>query len=189
MSTVSKLLACAALAVVIILGGCAAPSKIAELETRVQSLEERLKRAEGLESDVAAVRGYARDVQKQIVSLRDLTARELDNQNAHITRVKAAYAAVLEQHIQMVGTMDKTIDSMMADLKTTLSDGVKTLRQALRSSDEAVPPAPPLPPRLGGTTSPAKTAPAGGKTAPTPVPDSLKKAPGGQGKAPPAPAK
>ena len=236
MSSVSKLLACAALAVGITLAGCATPSdvqkvrtsllgemqqnnqaqqaRIAQLEGKLskveadhraflaqsQGLEERVKRAEGLESDVAAVRRYARDVEKQTLSLRDATARELDRQNAHIERVKASYTAVLEQQVQMVATMSKTFETMLADLKNTLGDGVKTLKEALPASEGAVPPAPPLPPSLRGGPTPEKAPPMetpkkappaeSGKTHPPapPIPDSLKKAPGGAKNMPPPPA-
>lgn len=121
-----------------------------QLQTqRIQGMETRLEEVAKIPSDlegaVKAAMKYARDVEKSIHSLRDLTARELDLQNNRIGKVKASYKAVLEQEIQAVSSMSKALDAVMADLKATLENSTKTLGEAIPGSEETLPPAPPLP--------------------------------------------
>ena len=119
---------------------------------RIDGVEKRVEEVaeipSNLEAAVNAVMKYARDVEKSIHSLRDLTARELDRQNSHITQVKASYKSVLEQEIQAVSTMSKALDAAMADLKATIENSAKVLGEALPATDETIPPAPPLPKNL-----------------------------------------
>jgi septal ring factor EnvC (AmiA/AmiB activator) len=128
---------------------------------RLQGFESRLNEVAKIPSDlegaVKAAMKYARDVEKSIHSLRELTARELDRQNSHIRKVKASYKTVLEQEIQAVSSMSKALDAVMADLKTTLENSTKTLGEAIPGSEETLPPAPPLPEDLkieGGAPAP-----------------------------------
>ncbi|MFW6162922.1 MAG: hypothetical protein ACODAJ_09145 [Planctomycetota bacterium] len=130
---------------------------------RLQSLESRVEEVAkipgDLEGAVKAAMKYARDVEKSIHSLRQLTARELDRQNSHIRKVKASYKSVLEQEIQAVSSMSNALDAVMGDLKTTLENSTKTLGEAIPGSDETLPPAPRLPEGLkiegGEGTAPA----------------------------------
>jgi len=142
---------------------------------RHKGLEERTEQVakipRELEAAVAAVMNYARDVEKSIQSLRDLTARELDRQNTHIQQVKTSYGAVLEQEIRNLDTMAKTIEATMAGLKTTLQNSVTTLKQALPAAGETIPPAPPLPSKLGkGKSTPGGQPPKPPLPPPPPVP-------------------
>jgi len=128
---------------------------------RFQSLEKRVEQVaqipSELEAAVRAVNAYARDVEKSIHSLRELTARELDRQNTHIRKVKSSYKSVLDQEIQAVTSMSKTLDAVMADLKATLENSTKVLGEAIPSTEETIPPAPTLPKGLkieGGTGAP-----------------------------------
>ena len=133
--------------------------KVGKLETnderQVQRIEAAEKRVEevakipsNLEAAVNAVMKYARDVEKDILKLRELTARELDRQNSHIRKVKASYKSVLDQEIQAISAMRKALDTAMADLRATVEKSATVLGEALPDSDETMPPAPPLPKNL-----------------------------------------
>ena len=128
------------------------------LDERSKALEQRVEQVAkipaSLESDVAAVRGYARDVEKKITDLRELVARQLDNQNAHITQVKTAYGNVLQEQVTMVETMTKTLDAALAELKVTIDKSLGELKKALPGSESVIPPAPPLPGNLEGPPAP-----------------------------------
>lgn len=125
-----------------------------------QRLEQIAKIPRDLEATVAAVTNYARDVEKKVAGFRDLTAVELDRQNAHIEKVKSSYAAVLDREIQSIEAMQRAIDSALGELKTTIDASAKVLKQALPSAQEQIPPAPPMPKDLGDTrTTPTEGVP------------------------------
>ena len=128
------------------------------LENRAKTFDEKLTEVAeipgGLESDVAAMRRYVRDVEKNITGLRELVARQLDLQNAHITRVKTSYGSVLQQHGTTVDTMTKSLDATLADLKASIEKALKTLKEAIPLSDETIPPAPTLPANLKESATP-----------------------------------
>ena len=132
-------------------------------QERTKSLEEKVepvgKIPADLASDVAAVRRYVRDVEKSITTLRELVARQLDMQNAHITQVKTAYSGVLEQQGSMIETLAKQLESALGELKTTVDTSLKALREALPAADGTIPPAPALPENLRETTEPAPPSP------------------------------
>ncbi|MBM4040151.1 MAG: hypothetical protein FJ290_16725 [Planctomycetes bacterium] len=136
------------------------------LENLAKSQEIRLDQASklpaALESDVAAARGYAREIEKKVVELREIIAKQLDLQNAHIAQVKAAYVGVLNQQTQLVDTMSKTLETALAELKAIIGRSLDDLKKALPGSDTIVPPAPVLPPNLRETPAPP--------TLPTPPP-------------------
>lgn len=149
-------------------------ARVAKLETMGKLLEERtatedreVKRLDGevrrlaklpedLESEVAALRTYVRDVEKNITTLRELVARQLDVQNAHIAKIKAAYDDVLKDHGAMVAGLTKTLDEALARLKTTIEDSLKKLREKIPTAEETIPLAPQLPTELkkGGGAAP-----------------------------------
>jgi len=132
-------------------------------QERAKALEEKVDRVgkipADLASDVAAVRRYVRDVEKSITTLRELVARQLDMQNAHITQVKTAYGGVLEQQGTMIETLAKQLESALGELKATVDNSLKGLREALPAADGTIPPAPTLPENLRETTTPAPPSP------------------------------
>lgn len=148
--------------------------RLARLEATAKLLEERtaaqdreVKRLDGefkrlarlpedLESDVAAVRRYVRDVEKNITALRELVARQLDVQNAHITKIKKAYDDVLKDQSAMVESLTKTLEASLARLKATIEASLKTMREKIPTAEETIPLAPQLPAELkkGGAAAP-----------------------------------
>jgi len=113
-------------------------------KTHEARIEQAIKLPASLESDVAAVRGYAREVEKRVTDLRELIAKQLDLQNAHITQVKTSYGNVLQQQGQMVETMSKTLETALAELKAAIVKSIEELKRALPGSDSTVPPSPTL---------------------------------------------
>ncbi len=128
------------------------------LEERSKSQELRLEQVSklpaGLESDVAAVRGYAREVEKKVTDFREVLAKQLDLQNSHITQVKTSYGNVLQQQTQMVETMSKTLETAFGELKASIIKSLEELKKAIPTSDATVPPPPALPPNLKETPAP-----------------------------------
>ncbi|HUT32688.1 MAG TPA: hypothetical protein VNE39_04335 [Planctomycetota bacterium] len=178
------------LALAILAGGCATTAALNEVKTQTLQQQERIRALEAnckmlenlaksqeirldqasklpaaLESDVAAARGYAREIEKKVVELREIIAKQLDLQNARITEVRAAYVTVLQQQTQLVDTLSKTLDTALAELRAVIGRSLDDLKKALPGSDTVVPPAPVLPPSLRET--PAPPAP---PTPPPPLP-------------------
>ncbi len=118
------------------------------LDREAKRIDEDLKRIaklpRELEAEVAALRTYTREVEKSIMALRELVARQLDVQNAHITKIKTAYDDVLKDQGAMVESLTKTLDDALAKLKATIETSSKTLREKIPSAEETIP----LPPQL-----------------------------------------
>jgi len=186
MRSASLPIVCVGLVAVIAVTGCATPwsveqtkrellaqvqksaeaqeAKIAAFEKRLGGIEADFKQVAktsgNLEASVAAVMNYARDVEKKVGSFRDLTARELDRQNAQIQQVKVSFAAVLEREAQSIEAIRTALDATMRQLQTTIAEAVKNLKQTLPASQEIIPPPPPLPKDLKETgTPPSEEAP------------------------------
>jgi septal ring factor EnvC (AmiA/AmiB activator) len=116
-----------------------------QLKAMGQKLEEVAKLPSALEAEVAATTRYARDVEKSITGLRDLTARQLDVQNANITQVKTAYGNVLQQQVAMVEALSKALEGALNDLKATIKTSLDDMKKALPSAEGTIPPAPTRP--------------------------------------------
>ncbi len=180
-------LAVAPLALAALVSGCATTAALNELKSQVLQQQERVRALEAntkllenlaksqeirleqasklpaaLESDVAAARGYAREIEKKVVELREIIAKQLDLQNAHIAQVRGAYVGVLNQQTQLVDTLSKTLETALAELRAVIGRSLDDLKKALPGSDTIVPPAPVLPPNLRETPAPP--------TPPTPPP-------------------